>query len=89
MENKKKRRDRKNCKFYRPRGRVTAYCDYLGDGLQCYKVCNFFVDSSTEELRQPAVIKSLPDFELQFCENCFRMTNHLDGICQKCKGNVL
>ena len=48
MKNNKKRRDRKNCKFYRPIGKVTAYRDYLGEGLQCYKVCNFFVDSSTE-----------------------------------------
>ena len=44
MEAKKKRRDRKNCKFYRPRGKVTAYCDYLGDNLLCHKVCNMFVD---------------------------------------------
>jgi hypothetical protein len=40
-------------------------------------------------LRQPAVIKSLPDFELQFCNNCFQMTNHLNNKCQKCKVNVL
>ncbi len=37
----------------------------------------------------PVVIKSLPDFELQFCENCIQMTNHVDNKCQKCKGNVL
>lgn len=24
------------------------------------------------------------DFELEFCEICFQMTNHIDGICQKC-----
>lgn len=24
-------------------------------------------------------------FELHFCEKCMQMTNHLDGICQKCK----
>jgi len=28
-----------------------------------------------------------PNYELQFCKKCFQMTNHLDGICQKCKGN--
>lgn len=28
---------------------------------------------------------SLFDYELQFCEKCYQMTNHLDGICQKCK----
>jgi hypothetical protein len=41
------------------------------------------------QLQQTGVIKSLPDFELQFCSNCFQMTNHLDNKCQKCKGNVL
>jgi len=25
------------------------------------------------------------EFELQSCEVCFQMTNHLNGICQKCK----
>jgi hypothetical protein len=27
----------------------------------------------------------LPDYELDYCENCIQMKNHLDGICQKCK----
>ena len=26
-----------------------------------------------------------PDFELDFCEKCFQMTNHLRAVCQKCK----
>lgn len=89
MDNKKKRRDRKNCKYYRPRGRVTAYCDYLGEGAQCYKVCNNFVDIYTEELPQPDAIKPLPEFELQFCNNCYQMTNHLENKCKKCNGNSL
>lgn len=38
---------------------------------------------------KPPVIKSLPDFELRFCEKCFQMTNHIKNECQKCKGNVL
>lgn len=25
-----------------------------------------------------------PDFELDFCEKCFQMTNHLNNTCQKC-----
>jgi len=25
------------------------------------------------------------DYQLQFCEKCYQMTNHLDGVCQKCK----
>ena len=29
--------------------------------------------------------KSLPDFELQFCNTFLQMTNHLAGKCQKCK----
>lgn len=24
------------------------------------------------------------DYELDFCETCFQMTNHIDGVCQKC-----
>ena len=26
-----------------------------------------------------------PDFELQPCDKCLQLTNHLNGICQKCK----
>ena len=25
------------------------------------------------------------EFELNFCETCYQMTNHLNGVCQKCK----
>lgn len=28
------------------------------------------------------------NYELQFCEKCCQMTNHLKGICQKCKGGT-
>jgi len=40
------------------------------------------------QLQQTGVIKSLPDYELEFCKKCFQMTNHLSNKCQKCKGNV-
>jgi len=33
------------------------------------------------------VMVELPEYELDFCDKCFQMTNHLNGICQKCKGN--
>jgi len=41
------------------------------------------------QLQQTGVIKSLHNYELEFCEKCFQMTNHLNNKCQKCKGNVL
>lgn len=41
------------------------------------------------QLQQTGIIKSLPDYELEFCKKCFQMTNHLSNKCQKCKGNVL
>ncbi len=25
------------------------------------------------------------EFELEFCDECFQMTNHINGTCQKCK----
>jgi hypothetical protein len=28
-----------------------------------------------------------PDYKLTFCEKCFQMTNHLNGVCQKCDNN--
>ena len=46
MEIKKKRRDRKDCKYHVPRGKVTAYCEYLGGGLQCHGVCKFYAESN-------------------------------------------
>ena len=42
---------------------------------------------SEEKLLLSDVIVELPDYEIDFCEKCFQMTNHLNGICQKCKGN--
>ena len=45
------------------------------------------VDTSEGQLTIPDVMVELPDYELDFCEKCFQMTNHLNGICQKCKGN--
>ena len=27
----------------------------------------------------------MSEFELNYCEKCIQMTNHLDGVCQKCK----
>lgn len=33
-------------------------------------------------------ISDLPEqnnFELQPCDKCFQLTNHLNGVCQKCK----
>jgi hypothetical protein len=24
-------------------------------------------------------------YDLEYCDNCMQMTNHLDGVCQKCK----
>jgi hypothetical protein len=27
----------------------------------------------------------LNEYELDFCDKCFQMTNHLNGVCQKCK----
>ena len=45
------------------------------------------VDTSEGKLTIPDVMVELPDYELDFCEKCFQMTNHLNGICQKYKGN--
>ena len=28
------------------------------------------------------------DFELDFCDKCFQMTNHVDGKCMKCESSV-
>lgn len=27
----------------------------------------------------------MPDYELNLCRTCMQMTNHLNGVCQKCK----
>lgn len=45
------------------------------------------INNSNEKLLLSDVMVELPDYELDFCEKCFQMTNHLKGICQKCKGN--
>jgi hypothetical protein len=29
--------------------------------------------------------EDINDFDLAFCDKCFQMTNHLNGVCQKCK----
>jgi hypothetical protein len=45
------------------------------------------VDKSDEKLLLSDVMVELPDYELDFCNKCLQMTNHLNSICQKCKGN--
>ena len=30
----------------------------------------------------------IPKYELQFCDKCFQMTNHLQTECQKCKAKA-
>lgn len=39
------KRNRKYCKYNRPRGRKTSYCDFLGNNLLCNKVCNMYVET--------------------------------------------
>ena len=43
--------------------------------------------NESEQLTIPDVMVELSDYELDFCSKCFQMTNHLKGVCQKCKGN--
>jgi hypothetical protein len=45
------------------------------------------LDNSNEELHISDVMVELSEYELNFCSKCFQMTNHLNGKCQKCKGN--
>lgn len=50
---------------------------------------NYEMNEANKNFVEPDNIKSFSGFELQFCENCIQMTNHLYNKCQKCKGNVL
>ena len=81
MGNNKQRRNRKNCIFYKQRGKKTAWCmNNPSNGILCDGVCSFFVDNSTKELYQPAVIKSVCDHQWQECESVMG-----DGVlCRKC-----
>ena len=45
------------------------------------------LENLCNQLRLSFVSVSLTEYELEFCEKCYQMTNHLGGICQKCKGN--
>ena len=48
------------------------------------------VECEVKNLTIPRVSNNevaLPDYELEYCEKCMQMKNHLDDICQKCKGN--
>ena len=67
--------------------------DKHSEGYGVYDRENLIKDICKEvqnlQLQQTGVIKSLPDYELEFCKKCFQMTNHLSNKCQKCKGNVL
>jgi hypothetical protein len=38
-----------------------------------------------ERLINPIPSEESKEFELKFCEKCIQMTNHIDGVCQKCK----
>lgn len=42
------------------------------------------VEVPTHWLALP-VLPEESEFELEFCGKCIQMTNHIDGVCQKCK----
>jgi len=50
---------------------------YLVDGLRVAKILDRSVGIN--------LILNEPVFELKHCPVCNQMTNHLDGVCQKCK----
>ena len=75
------KRNRKYCKYYNQRGRVTAYCEFLGNNLLCNKVCNMYVETRDKPaLNIPCIIKSVCDHPWQECESVMG-----DGVlCRKC-----
>lgn len=45
-----------------------------------------WIDDGKLEVRNPKITVVVDDsFELGFCSKCFQMTNHIAGVCQKCK----
>ena len=45
-----------------------------------------WIDDGKLEVRNPKITVVVEDdFELKFCPNCIQMTNHIAGVCQKCK----
>lgn len=36
-------------------------------------------------MRKKPAPKDKVKYELGFCEKCYQMTNHVKGVCQKCK----
>lgn len=47
-----------------------------------------WLDEYVQQCLHPHHILNPPNYELGFCEICIQMTNHLDGVCQKCKGKT-
>ena len=41
--------------------------------------------SARSDDSSPAPCSVADRYELHPCDKCFQMTNHLDGVCQKCK----
>jgi hypothetical protein len=39
----------------------------------------------TKDRTLTEAIEALKEFELDICDNCIQMTNHIEGVCQKCK----
>jgi hypothetical protein len=54
-------------------------CAHHMNGLACNCKTKCF---SRDQWKQT---KESKEFELKYCEKCIQMTNHIDGICQKCK----
>lgn len=69
--------------------RKIELCTEMNMPLEKFAYTDALKKARALQLQQGGVIKSLPDYELEFCEKCFQMTNHLNNKCQKCKGNVL
>lgn len=79
--------------------RVTAYKDdfYLEFTVEEPDEIQFCLESNNIEKECTVytfaelqnVIRGIKDilcvYDLDFCDKCFQMTNHLNGVCQKCK----
>ncbi len=59
---------------------------YFDDTFLVDNDWNFQWEGFTKTIAYRSIPPALPDYQLESCEVCNQLTNHLNGVCQKCKG---
>jgi hypothetical protein len=65
--------------------KVAAMSEYDGRIAELDQLLDDSRINKQQGSKKARINRNDQDYNLQHCENCNQMTNHLEGVCQKCK----